>query len=234
MDNPIWVMVHFLHTLKDKNENVLLEGFYDDVRKPTEEDERILQKLAEAFDEAAVLKLEDVKRFKLGLSGIDLLRRFAFYPELNIDGIEGGYNGAGSKTLLPHEVTVKIDLRTVPNMEPMKVIKSLEKHIDELGLSGIITMTYQNAYNWSRMAPDHPVILAMIDAFRELGFTYNIWHTRAGSAPLSLFQNMLNLPFVFGGPGHSHRSHSPNEYAVVKGMRHMEKCIVLFLQNVAR
>lgn len=232
-DNPIWKLVHVLNTLKDENEHVLVEGFYDDVAGPLEGDEELVDQLMETFDPQAILDSQGVKKFKMGLSGRALLERFFFMPELNIDGIVGGFYGEGSKTLLPNEAYVNMDIRTVPNMDPQKIISLFQQHFKKLGLDGIVTAEFTNAYNWSRSKKDEPVVVALINAIREIGYEPEIWCTVQGSAPLSLFQSMLHLPVVFGGLGNGHLEHSPNEYAIVSSLKEMEKCIVLFLRNIA-
>ena len=233
MDNPVWTLVHVLKTLKDENEKVLIEGFYDDVAGPLDGDEAIVDELVKSFDPEAYLRNNDVRRYKLGLEGKDLLRRYFYSPELNIDGIAGGYCGEGTKTLLPNEAVVRLDIRTVPNLEPQKLIELFKRHLTKLGVDDRIEARYISAYNWSRSKIDEPAVQALIAAEREMGYPVEPWVTLAGSAPFSLFQSMLGLPIAFGGLGHGGRVHSPNEYATVKGLKDMEKCIVLFLRNIS-
>ena len=234
MDNPVWKLIHILKTLKGEDEKVLIDGFYDDVAGPLEGDDELLDELMKTFNPQKVLDTEEVKKFKLNLSGRELLKRYFFVPELNIDGIAGGFYDKGSKTLLPNEVMVNMDVRTVPNMDPAKVIEQFKAHFKKLGVEDMIEVSYVNAYNWSRSKVSEPVVTSLMDAIKELGCEIEPWITLAGSAPFSLFQSMIGLPVAFGGLGHGQRVHSPNEYATVQGFKDMEKCITLFLRNISK
>lgn len=233
MDNPAWRLVHALASLKDRNEVVQVEGFYDDVAGPWPGDEDILDKMMETFSEKAILDHYGVKRFKFGLQGKELLKRYFYSPELNIDGFAGGYYGDGSKTFLPNEAFAKIDIRLVPNMDPYKIMDNVKQHFIKHGFPEIeLKMAY--AYNWARSSAEEPAVRALVEAIEELGHSYEPWITMAGSAPFSIFQSKLGIPVAFGGLGHGSKQHTPNEYAIVAGMKELEKCCVLFFENVAK
>lgn len=232
MDNPAWYLIHALATLKDRNEKILIEGFYDDVADPWPGDEEIIDHMMKTFDEKSILKRDDVRKFKFGLTGKELLKRYFYAPEININGIVSGHHGDGTKTLLPHEATVKLDIRLVPNMDPVKIIKQVLKHFDKHGFHEL-EIEAVNAYNWARTSTDDAAMKALLQSFEDLGFPYEPWISMAGSAPFSLFQSKLGLPFAFGGLGHGSRQHSPNEYATVEGMKNLEKSCVLFLNHFA-
>jgi acetylornithine deacetylase/succinyl-diaminopimelate desuccinylase-like protein len=233
MENPAWHLVHALASLKDRDEKVLLEGFYDDVVGPWPGDEETLDKLMETFDEKSILKQDDVRKFKFSLTGKELVKRYFYSPELNINGIVSGHHGEGTKTLLPHEAKAKLDIRLVPNMSPEKVMESVKNHFVKHGFEHI-EVEMVNAYNWARTSADEPVMKALTQSFKDLGFDYEPWISLAGSAPFSLFQSQLGLPFAFGGLGHGARQHSPNEYATVEGMKNLEKSCVLFLEHYSK
>lgn len=233
MDNPAWRLIYALASLKDRNEVVRIDGFYDDVAGPWPGDEEIIDKMLETFSEVETLSHYGVKKFKFGLKGKELLKRYFYSPELNINGIAGGYYGDGSKTFLPNETFAKMDIRLVPNMDPYKIMDSVKKHFVKHGFPEIeLKMVY--AYNWSRTSMEEPVMRALINAIEELGYSYEPWITMAGSAPFSIFQSKLGIPVAFGGLGHGSKQHTPNEYAVIEGMKELEKCCVLFFENVAK
>lgn len=233
MDNPAWRLVQALATLKDREERILIDSFYDDVAPPWPGDEEIIDKMLETFNEKDVLKQYDVKRFKFGLTGKELLKRYFYAPELNIDGLVSGFTGEGSKTLLPDEAVAKLDIRLVPNMEPKKVVALVKKHFEKHGFNEI-ELKLVDSYSWARASTDQPPMSALVQSFADLGYSYEPWITMAGSAPFSLFQSKLGLPFAFGGLGHGARQHSPNEYATVAGLKDFEKSCVLFLKHYSQ
>lgn len=226
--SPSWRLIHVLRTLVDDQERILVGGFYDDVRQPTAKEEGLVERLAEVFDDSVALRQNDARRFKHPGSGVEQLRHLLFDPTLNIDGMEAGYMGPGTKTLLPHEARVRLDVRMVPEMEPDRVFALLRRHLDGLGMEGV-RLTVTDGYPWSRTDPDAPVAQALMRAIRAEGLEPYAWPRTAGSAPFYLFTRNLGVPTVAGGLGHGGRAHSPNEYATVEGIRAHERSVAAFL-----
>lgn len=230
--SPVWRMLHAITSMTDRNERVTINGIYDNVVPPTPEDEQVLADLAKTFDPNVTLRANDVRRFKYDLRGVDLLRRYLFEPILNIDGIAGGHYGAGTKTLLPHEVRAKMHVRLVPNMEPEEVRQKITAHLAEIGCSDF-DVDFVEGYPWASMSVSAPISQAMIRTLRSFGLQPEVWPNIAGSAPFYLFSRVLHQPFTMGGLGHGGRIHSPNEYATVEGLRLFEKSVVQFLYEFA-
>ncbi|HLW60750.1 MAG TPA: M20/M25/M40 family metallo-hydrolase [bacterium] len=230
--SPAWRLVRALGTMMDDEEQIRIDGFYDDVAPPSAEDEALLEALAETFDPETQLAMWDTERFKYRLQGIALLRKYLYTPTLNIDGVWGGYTGPGMKTLLPHEVRVKMDVRMVPDMEPQRVRERITAHLRGLGREDI-EVHFHEGYPPAKTSVGEPAVQAMIRSIRALAREPEIWPHLAGSAPFYLFRRVLNQPFVMGGLGHGGRPHSPNEYATVDGMRLFERSVARFLYEFA-
>jgi len=241
VDSPVWRMIRALSTMVDNTGNkVLIEDFYDDVGVPSEEDEALVKKLENTFDEEEAKESIRVKRFIDDLHGTGALRNYLFSPSLNVNGIWAGYTGPGSKTLLPNKITAKVDIRFVPNMKVENGIPMVRKHLDKLGFGEVKIRSLEGGYNWARMSVNHPYTRALLTSMGEFSSNVEVWPTLAGSAPFSLFASPpLELPFVFGGMGHGELAHSPNEYLVIGeggptgGLLTMEKSIVSILGNLA-
>jgi acetylornithine deacetylase/succinyl-diaminopimelate desuccinylase-like protein len=134
--SPVWRMLEALATLRAPDGRVLIDGFYDDVRPPTPEDEEILAALP--FEEEAEKERLGVDSFVGGETGVDLLRRYFFEPTCNIAGIVSGFTIPGaSKTVLPKEIMVKIDMRLVPDQDPADIVEKLRRHLDARGFADI-------------------------------------------------------------------------------------------------
>jgi acetylornithine deacetylase/succinyl-diaminopimelate desuccinylase-like protein len=136
------------------------------------------------------------------------------------------------KTLLPHEVKVKMDVRMVPDMEPARVRDRIRAHLEKIG-RGDIQVHFYEGYPPAKTSVKEPVVQAMIRACRAFGHEPEIWPHIAGSAPFYAFRRILNQPFAMGGLGHGGRPHSPNEYATVEGMRLFEKSVAKFIDEYA-
>ncbi len=230
VDNPVWRLVRALSTMVDDEQRITVDGFFDRVRQPTEEDRALCDALGKSEAAQRDLRANDVLRFKRGLEGKDLFLHAQTQPQLNIDGIYGGYTGPGTKTLLPHEATVKMDVRTVPDQDPDAVVAAIRGHLDKRGYSDI-QMKVINKYPWSKVSYKEPIVQALAGAYRGLGAEPAVYPLNIGSAPFYLFDRVLKVPYVFGGMGHGARQHSSNEYFRVDGLLDFEKSMVLTLAN---
>ncbi len=228
-----WRLLHALTSMITPDQkHILVDGFYDDIIPPSQEDETLLLKLVETFDPADDLAKNDVKRFKYDLTGVDLVRKYLYQPTLNIDGIISGHTAEGTKTIIPHEARAKVDVRMVPNMTPERVIQLLRAHLDRHGYSDV-EIHVEDAYKWSKTSVSSAPARAIMDTYRGLGHEPEIWPHLAGSAPFYLFTDVLDIPVVLGGLGHGGRVHSPNEYATVAGLKDHEKSIAVFMYRLA-
>jgi acetylornithine deacetylase/succinyl-diaminopimelate desuccinylase-like protein len=172
---------------------------------------------------------------------MEMLKRMLFSPTLNIDGIWGGYTGEGTKTLLPHKITVKMDVRLVPKMKNEDVLPMIRKHLDDHGFSEVHIRKLEEGYDWARTSHRDPSVQAVLKSYREMGVEPEVWPTGTGSAPYYLFnREPVNLPVVAGGLGHGTLAHSPNEYIVIDeggptgGLRTLEKSYVAILDNFSK
>jgi len=233
--NPAWRLVKALSTMVDADENILIEGFFKDVSGiPAKEREILKQQIEEGlYDENVFRENYDVKRLKYDGAGMEVWEKLYSQPQLNINGIFSGYTGSGTKTLLPHMATAKIDVRMVPHMEPDVIVRAIRKHLDQHGFADI-EMNVLNKYYWSKVSLDEPVVQAMIDTYRTMGKEPQIQPLNPGSAPYYVFERFLKIPYVTGGMGHGARQHSSDEYCTVQGVLDFEKSMAIFLDRYCR
>jgi acetylornithine deacetylase/succinyl-diaminopimelate desuccinylase-like protein len=233
VESPVWRLLWALNSMRTLDGKICIEGFYENVSSPTAEEEALIVKLAETFDEETIKQEIEVLRFYRNLHGAELVRQYLCSPTINIDGITAGYTGLGTKTVLPHEAKAKVDIRLVPNMQTDEIIKKLKTHLENQGFSDI-KIEIHDCYPWAQVSVEESVVQAMIKTYRLHGYEPEIWPRIGGSAPFYIFnQPPLNLPFVIGGLGHGSRAHSPNEYITVEGLRENEKSIATFLYQYA-
>ncbi|HEV8353672.1 MAG TPA: M20/M25/M40 family metallo-hydrolase [bacterium] len=223
--NPAWWLVHALSTfLSNDQTRVLVEGFYDDISPPLAEDEELLARLEATFDPHAQLAEFAVERFKYGLEGLPLMRKYLYEPTLNLDGLEAGHAGAGNKSMIPSIARAKFDCRLVLGMRPERVISALRDHLQNRGL-GQLELIVHDAYPAARTSVRAAIVQALINCYRAFGREPEVWPTITSSMPLYLFTERLGLDTVSGGLGHGGGAHAANEYAVVEGMRAFEKSL---------
>src|SRR5919202_150214 len=133
--NPAWRLVQALRTIKDENGEITLDGLEELIPPPSREDLEAIEEIP--FDEAALKESWGVKGFDRGLIGKEALKEYLLRPTANIAGIQSGYTGPGSKTIVPSEGFVKMDFRLVSGQGPGPVLDLLREHLKRRGFSDI-------------------------------------------------------------------------------------------------
>ncbi len=240
VDSPVWHLVKALSSLtSDDGNRVAVEGFYDDVAPPSEEDLELVSRLEAEFEPAMWAKKYGVSRWMNDMPKRELLENYLFSPTLNITGIGAGYTGPGCKTILPHEALAKFDMRLVRDMKSADMLPKLRKHLDARGFSDV-EIRQLSGYEWSRTSHKSEVVQAVLSVYHDYGIKPLIWPTSGGSAPMYLFtREPYMLPLASAGIGHGARAHAPNEYYVVEsigkiaGLAECEKFFVDVLYRFA-
>jgi acetylornithine deacetylase/succinyl-diaminopimelate desuccinylase-like protein len=231
--SPVWRLVHALSSIVDEDENILIEGFAENVAPVAATDLRILEDLARTFNEREFLREMKGLGFKHKATGVDLLKKGLYSPIINIDGLTAGYSGVGTKTVLPRVATAKVDIRFGPNMEPAEVIDKFKRHLACRGFEDI-EVTVRDNYTWSKTDAGEDIVDRLVGAYRRHGVEPEIWPMATWAAPYFVFSRILRLPLVSGGLGHGGRQHSPDEYMTVEGLRDFEKFVATFLALLGR
>ena len=132
--NPITALTQMLSTLHDKNGRVLVDGFYDGVR-PLESWEKVAWAKLPPADPALLSLTGSPELF--GESGFDSRERLWARPTAELNGIGGGYQGEGSKTVIPSSAFAKLTFRLVPDQSPEVVLKQVRAHFERVVPVGV-------------------------------------------------------------------------------------------------
>ncbi|WP_019120350.1 M20 family metallopeptidase [Brevibacillus massiliensis] len=228
IENPAWRLLWALATLKTPDEQIRIKGFYDKVAELSEHDNELLQNMI--YDEANTLEQLGLKSFLLNLSGIPLKEKLIFQPTCTICGIESGYTGPGSKTVLPSEARVKLDFRLVPDQDPHEILRLLRRHLDERGFPDIELEPFSLEHP-ARTPLDNPLTRAVIDTARQVyGLEPTIMPMSPGTGPMYILCQSLGIPAVSVGVGHfASNNHAPNENIIIddyiQGIKHIAAII---------
>jgi acetylornithine deacetylase/succinyl-diaminopimelate desuccinylase-like protein len=111
-------MIGALASLRDQDMNVKIEGFYDRAIKPTDADRRMMAKIDPEVDKRK--KLVGFDKLVRDAKPEQVIEQMLFLPTCNFAGIGSGYQGSGSKTVLPAEAMAKLDFRLIPDQEPQR------------------------------------------------------------------------------------------------------------------
>ena len=222
--NAAWRLLWALHSLKGPDEHVRIPGFYDGIIPPTRTD---LDLLAELPDPApAYLEEYALPGFIKGLTGgDDLKREEIFSPTCTICGLTAGYQGPGSKTILPAAASAKVDFRLIPNQDPDRIVAALREHLDSEGFADVYIQPL--GFNKPARTRLHdPFLRMVVDAARPIyGVPQQVIPMSGGSGPNHPFLHVLNVPVATAGIGYpGSQVHAPNENIrldhFVNGVKH--------------
>lgn len=220
LESPVWRLVEALNSMYDQRSNrILIDGYYDEIVPPTEEEEMLVATLIERFkDRAFASERENVRAWMRDWSDEEAIRHLLFDTTLNIDGIWGGYTGPGVATILPEKAACKLDSRLVPNQGVKEQEGLIRQHLDRHGFSDIEMRSLAGGDEWSRTSVKEPVVQAVLSVYQKYGIEPAIWPRSAGSSPQAQYTRPpLKLPAVSGGLGHGSRAHAVDEYFVIDG-----------------
>ncbi|MDP9024751.1 MAG: dipeptidase [Candidatus Eremiobacteraeota bacterium] len=209
--NPVEALCQMIAELKDADGSVLVPGFYDGVPELTNAERADLRTLR--FDETQEAKALGVTQLA-GESGRLPLERMWFRPTLECNGIWGGYQGPGAKTIIPSFAMAKLSARLVGKQDPTAVKVAVSKYLKSVAPAGVTVTVESNsdvrAVSTSR---DHPAVKAAARAM-EGGFGKAPVFIGTGGTigPVSSFDRILSLPQVLIGVGLPDDAiHAPNE-----------------------
>jgi acetylornithine deacetylase/succinyl-diaminopimelate desuccinylase-like protein len=221
--NAAWRLTWALSKLKGPDERIQIPGWYDDVREPTRRELELLESLPRSDED--LKRAYDIPAFLKNVEGVAMLRQQLFEPTCTIAGLASGYQGAGSKTVLPSEAMAKIDFRIVPNQEPGDLIAKLRRHLEDQGF-GDLEVIVHGGSRAARVDPDTPFVQMVASAAGEVyGVPAVIAPTSGGSGPMDPFVRILDVPIANAGIGYpGGLVHSPNEHMRIKdfvrGVKH--------------
>jgi acetylornithine deacetylase/succinyl-diaminopimelate desuccinylase-like protein len=209
--SPVWHMIEALCTLRAPDGRVLIDGFYDDVEEPTGQDLEMLR--AVPFEEEAEKERLGIDSFVGGVTGFDLVKRYYFEPTCNIAGVMAGFTVPGaSKTVLPKEALVKIDMRLVPKQDPDDIVAKLRKHLDARGFDDIHISTHSMEHP-VRSPVDSLIGKASLEAAAEVFDETSVAPLMIGTGPMHPVAHSLGIPTVSpaGVTRPDSNIHAPNE-----------------------
>lgn len=208
--NPIMALVHILASIKNEEEVITVPGFYDDV-VPLSEAERALIAKVTGEDYAATTGVKET----VSERGYTAKEHTMARPTFEINGIYGGYQGEGTKTIIPASATAKITCRLVPNQDPQKIQQLLKDHIERVKPSGVtVDVTLEKlAAKAYMVAPDHPLIQTAAACYEKAFGKETVFVRMGGSIPVvEWLASLYQIPIIllgFGTP--EDRLHAPNE-----------------------
>jgi len=233
VDNPINALCQIVAALKGPDGRVSVPGFYDDVVPLTPVDKAAFERLP--FDEKAYLDSIGVPTLH-GEPGFTTLERLGARPTLDVNGIWGGFEGEGPKTIIPAHAHAKISCRIVANQDAEKIFGLVAAHIARVAPKTV-------KYSIQRLGDGNPS-LTPIDtpatqaAARAIEATFGaapLYIREGGSVPVcASFESILGLTTVLLGfaPADG-QFHAPNEWMWMSNFETGIRTIARYWDEVA-
>jgi len=209
--NPAQALARILAGLKDHENHVAIEGFYDRVRPLSEEERAEFRKLP--FNEVEFRQTLEVPEL-VGEAGFTTLERIWARPTLDINGMISGFTGKGAKTVLPGAASAKVSMRLVPDQDPEEIAGLFRRHVAAHAPEGVTVRVDYHHGALPYIAPiDHPAVRAAKRALSKAFGAEAVLTREGGSIPITVtFQDVLGLHSVLMGFGlPDENAHAPDE-----------------------
>lgn len=231
LPNAAWRLVWALSSIKGPDGRILIKGFHDDVRPPTAAEEAMLEVLP---DTSGDLQREfELERL---LDGVTQVERAYFTPTANIAGIGAGYQGPGSKTVIPAEARAKMDFRLVPNQDPDDILDKLCEHLKAHAFDDV-DVEVLGAEPPGVTDASAPIVRLTAEVAEEVyGKPPLVVPLTGGTTPMFIFTSR-GVPVINPGVGWGsrNRAHSPNEFMRLSDFenaaRHIGRLLARFAEG---
>ncbi len=231
--NPLHVLSTLVAGLHHPDGRIAAAGFYDGVAEPTAAERDGLDAIP--FSDPGFFTPLSAQPH--GEAGYSTLERLWMRPTLDVNGMWGGYTGAGSKTVIPHEAFAKLTMRLVPGQDPEAAKQAVIAHLEAL-LPAHATLEVSGdtgATGAYTVPPDHPLLAAAIAALRHTTGQTPLRVRIGASLPLTeIVDRVLGLDTVmFSFALSDENFHAPNEFFRVSSIAEGLAAWVQILRQIA-
>ncbi len=223
--NPAVRLAHLLASMRDEQGRILIKGFAEDVRPPTEAERKALAKIP---------GVEAELRAEFQIAGTEgggrPLNELLLQPALNVRGLEAGHVGAQATNTIPPEARASLDFRLVPAQTPESIQPLVEAHLRAQGYEVVreipdaaarrkfpklVRVQWGQGYPPARTALDSPLSREIIALLGATGREPVLLPTIGGSIPMYLFQQPGDTPAI----GLPIANHDDNQHAADENLR---------------
>jgi acetylornithine deacetylase/succinyl-diaminopimelate desuccinylase-like protein len=210
--NPVNALARMIARLHDDEGKVTVPGFYGKVAELSQTERAEIAGLT--FDEKEWLAASG-STVATGEKGYSTLERIWARPTLDCNGIEGGFQGEGAKTIIPAYARAKISCRLVPHQEPEEIERLVGEHLKAIAPPGVrVTVTYFSGGRPYLAPTNHPVFDVAKRAFAQAFGRPTVFIREGGSIPfVRTIADATGKPCLLMGFGQpDENAHAPNEW----------------------
>ncbi|AZI42067.1 dipeptidase [Deinococcus psychrotolerans] len=232
--NPINALAEIISKLKDEQGRITIPGFYDGIDEITQEERDLWASLPHSDAEFAV----SIDAAGLpGEAGYTTLERIWARPTLDVNGIWGGYQGEGSKTVIAAKAGAKISMRLVPGQDTENITKLIQDYVPKIAPAGVkVEVRALHGGQPVKIDLDNPYVRAAGKALQQVYGKAPAFTRGGGSIPIvAAFREILKAPVVLVDFGlNEDAPHSPNESFAVKDYHNGILTSAYLLQELAQ
>jgi acetylornithine deacetylase/succinyl-diaminopimelate desuccinylase-like protein len=234
INNPVNALAHIIAQLKDPNGKILIPGFYKKVRKLTARERKDVKKLP--FKEKEWLKPTGSPK-TWGEKGFHVLERTWARPTLDVNGIWGGFQGEGAKTIIPAKAAAKVSMRLVPDQSSDAIAKLFTAYVKKIAPKDMKVTVINHHGGEPFLSPvDDPAFRATERALQRAFGKKPVLIREGGSIPfLATIYETLRKPCILMGFGlPDENSHAPNEKLDLENYQKGILSAVYLLEELAK
>lgn len=232
--NPLHVLSSLIASLHDAQGHIAAAGFYDGVAEPTQAEQGEIAAIP--YDEAETFSAIGAKPY--GEMGYTSLERLWMRPTVDVNGMWGGYTGAGSKTVIPNEAFAKLTMRLVPGQDPQSAKQAVMDHFKEHLPAEATLEIYGDRGQGGAYAvpPEHPLLGAAVAALEQTSGQTPLKVRIGASLPLTeIVERVLGLDTVmFSFALSDENFHAPNEFFRLSSITDGLGAWVQIMREIAR
>ncbi len=209
--NPLQALCEIIGSLHDANGRVAIPGFYDQVRRWSQE-ERAYMARAGPSDAQILWDAQTEKGW--GEPGYTVYEQTTIRPAVTVNSMVGGYQGPGPKAVIPARAGAKLNFRLVPDQDPHEIDRLLRQYINSVTPPTVQTTIRRHLVAKPALVNrHHPTMQAAAAAYRKGFGATPVFLRSGGTIPVvNLFQEILGVPTVLMGFAlPDDRMHAPNE-----------------------
>jgi acetylornithine deacetylase/succinyl-diaminopimelate desuccinylase-like protein len=223
VENPAMAISQILAQLRDERGRITIPGFYDDVQPLSDYERSQFRRIP--FKEAQLKKQLQLQEL-FGEDGYSPMERTTARPTLEINGLTSGYQGEGTKTIIPAWAKAKITCRLAPNQKPKRVLAAIVRHLKSLTPPSVrLQISEGQGAEPYLISPTSPKARAALCALKQAFRCEPLLIRSGGSIPVVTdFRNILHAESLLLGLAlPDDNAHSPNEKfdldCFIKGIR---------------
>jgi len=231
--NPFVALCQIIAQLKDAAGRILIPGFYDAIKRPSDAELHAWQQLP--FDEEHYRHTEVGSSRLTGEPGYSVLERTWARPTLEVHGMPGGFTGAGAKTVIPAKAVAKVSMRLVSDQTPQQTFAQYKSYVESLKPDGIeLDVRLIHSGDPIVIGTDNPYIQAATSSLKKVWGKDTVFIRSGGSIPIvGDFERHLKIPTVMMGFGlPDDNLHAPNEKFHLANFYRGIESIIVFLEEL--